>query len=101
MAMISALVKRPGEPPRHVNISNSLRALQQNVEGYIETVTLASDLVLICNEEGRMLGMPYNCTICGTDFVGPIILTGRKGYEFTDLPVEWAEMKRLFPGLWE
>jgi hypothetical protein len=39
-SMISALTKRPGERPRHVNISNSLEALQKNVDGYIEVVTL-------------------------------------------------------------
>ena len=28
MKMISALVKRPGEPPRHVNLSDRLESLQ-------------------------------------------------------------------------
>ena len=101
MDFISALVKRPGEPPRHVNVSNSLEALQKNVGGYIETVTLARDLVVICNEEGRLLDLPYNCTICGVDFVGPILMVGVKGDEFADLPVSWLDLKRLFPQLWE
>lgn len=101
MSMISALIKRPGEKPRHVNVSNSLKALQKNVGGYIETVTIATDLVIICNEEGRLLGLPYNCTICGCDFVGEILMVGRDGDEFSDLPCSWAEVKKLFPGLWE
>lgn len=101
MAMISALVKRPGEPPRHVNVSNSLEALQRNVDGYIETVTIASDLVVICNEDGRFRGFPYNCTICGVDFVGTILMVGTDGDEFTDLPLTWAEMKKMFSQLWE
>lgn len=101
MSVISALIKRPGEPPRHVNISNSLEALQKNVEGYIETVTLASDLVIICNEEGRLRNLPYNCTIDGVDFVGPILMVGKDGDEFADLPVKWDAMKKLFPNLWE
>lgn len=99
--VISALLKRPGEIPRHVNVSNSLDALQKNVEGYIETVTLAEDLVIICNEEGLIKGMPYNCTICGYDFVGPILIVGRKGTEFADLPVDWKTMKILLANLWE
>ena len=101
MDFISALVKRPGEPPRHVNVSNSLEALQKNVGGYIETVTLASALVIICNEEGRLLDLPYNCTICGVDFVGPILMVGVKGDEFDDLPVTWPDLKKLFPQLWK
>ena len=98
---ISALIKRPGEPPRHVNVANNLEALQRNVGGYIETVTVASDLVIICNEEGRLMGLPYNCTICGVDFVGTILMVGVDGEDFADLPQPWPVMKKLFPQLWE
>ena len=104
--MISALIKRPGEIPRHVNVSNSLEALQKNVGGYIETVTLNSplthrNLVLICDEEGRLKGKPYNCNIFGIDFVGEILIVGQDGEEFADLPMTWDGMKRIFPQLWE
>lgn len=34
------------------NIENTLEALQHEVGGYIETLTLTSDLVLIIDEEG-------------------------------------------------
>lgn len=98
---ISALIKRPGEPPRHVNVSNNLEALQRNVGGYIETVTVATDFCIICNEEGRLLGLPHNCSICGVDFVGTILMVGVDGEEFADLPLTWQQMKQLFPNLWE
>lgn len=98
--MISALLKRPGEIPRHVNVSNSLEALQRNVGGYIECVRFASDAVIICNEEGRLLGMPHNCYIAGHEFVGDILIVGTEGEEFTDLPLTWDECKQLFPQLW-
>ena len=55
---IYVAVKRPGEPPRHVWMSNSLENFQRYVGGYIETVTVATDLVIICNEEGRLMGLP-------------------------------------------
>lgn len=77
--MISALIKRPGEIPRHVNVSNRLETLQKSVDGYIETVTVATDLCVICNEEGRIMGLPYNCTICGAEFVGTILMVGGEG----------------------
>lgn len=48
---ISVLIKDPGKNPRHVYIENSLKNLQATVGGYIETVTLATDAVIICNEE--------------------------------------------------
>lgn len=101
MGYISVLIKRPGEPPRHVNVSNKLETLQKNVDGYIETVTLATDMVIICNEEGRLRGLPENCTICGVPFCGTIIIAGIDGDEFSDLPCSWSDMKKLLPNLWE
>ena len=110
-SMISALVKRPGEIPRHVNISNSLEALQRNVEGFVEVVTLIPPeekkgrklpgMVVICNEEGRLRDMPYNCTIWNQDYVGPIIICGCQDDEFIDLPLPWGVMKCMFPSFWE
>ena len=98
--MISALLKRPGEIPRHVNVSNSLEALQKNVGGYIEAVTIAKDLAVICDEEGRLKGKPHNCNIADYDFVGDILMVGVDGEDFADLPVSWHRLKVLFPRLW-
>lgn len=94
-------IKRPGSPPEQRHINNTLEALQIQVKGYIDTVTIADDLVVICNEEGRFMGMPYNCDICGWDFVGPIVIAGVDGPEFADCPLDEEGMKKLFPDLWE
>ena len=98
---IYVAVKRPGELPRHVWMANSLENFQRYVGGYIETVTLATDLVIICNEEGRLRELPYNCTICGVDLVGDIVIAGAKDDEFADLPCNWKTLKTLLPSLWE
>lgn len=97
---IKVLTKRPGQPPRSVWMANSLENFQTAVGGYIETVTLAEDLVIICNEEGRLMGLPYNCDICGVSFVGDIIIAGVKGEEFADLPIDYKNAKELFGCLW-
>lgn len=97
---IRAISKRPGCPPRSVWVSNTLENLQRNVGGYIETFTFATDMCVICNEEGRLLGLPYNCTICGVDFVGDILLVGVKGDEFADLPIDFQKAKEMFSCLW-
>lgn len=76
---IKVYIKRPGCIPRSVWVSNSLKNLQNTVGGYIETVRLASDMVIICNEEGRLLGLPYNCEVCGVDLCGDIIFCGSRG----------------------
>lgn len=77
---MKAIRKKPGAQPEIIEVDNTLAALQTEVGGYIETVTIASDAVIICNEEGRILGLPYNCRFFGVDFVGT------KGDEFCDVP---------------
>lgn len=82
---MKAIRKEPGCAPELIDIDNTLKALQTEVGGYIETVTIASDAVVICNEEGVLLGMPYNCRFFGVDFVGPILVVGRNKDEFCDV----------------
>lgn len=101
MKKIKVLIKDPGKKPRSVAVSNSLENLQKHVGGYIETVTIASNAVIICNEEGRLMGLPHNCNICGVDFVGTIIFAGVKGDNFVDFPADYQAAKKLFPQLWE
>lgn len=101
MNKIHALIKDPGKKPRSVNISNTLKNLQKTVGGNVEAVTIADDFVILCNEEGRLKGLPWNCEICGINFVGTIILCGVCGEEFADLPCSYADLKRLMPNLWE
>lgn len=92
---IFVIIKRPFEPVGRIRqIPNTLEALQDLVGGYIDTVTVTTDAVLIFNEEGRILGLPeQNRTIAGHRFAGPVILAGHKGDKFTDVPldslVEW------------
>lgn len=98
---ISVLIKDPGRKPRHVWIENSLQNLQKTVGGYIETATLSTDCVIICNEEGRLMGLPYCCNICGADFVGTVVLAGVAGDEICSWPISYKETKLLIPELWE
>ena len=93
----------PGKPPYYDEIPNELEILQKTVDGYIETVTLASDLVVICNEEGRLLANAYNCRVAGVDFVGTFILAGVEDDDFGDIPEALRSeetLQQLFPGLY-
>lgn len=98
---IKILMKKPGEKATVVEPANDLAALQHLVGGYIETVTIASNLVVICNEEGRLLGLPYNTRITNVEFVGTILLAGVRRDSFADLPVDVSVIKTLLPQLWE
>lgn len=82
---MKGIIKEPGQNPRITEIENNLTALQEAVGGYIETVTLAKDCCIICNEEGRLQGLPYNLTFGGISFVGTILFVGVVGDEFCSL----------------
>lgn len=90
-----AIRKHPGEPIEVIDVKNDLGALQDEVGGYIETVTLWEDAVVICNEDGRLSGEPYNCTLCGVSFVGTILIVGVYGDEFTDCPATLEEIEQV------
>lgn len=98
---IKVIIKDPGKKPRCVWISNTLENLQKVVGGYIEAVTIASDMCIICNEEGRLRNLPYNCDICGVSFVGTIVFVGVSEDEFCSVPVDYKTLKAIMPKMWE
>ena len=98
---IRVLIKEPGKAAEMRMIENTLESLQKIVGGYIETVTMFVDLVVICNEEGRIKEMPFNCELFGVDFVGTIILAGVDGEEFGDAPMDEETWREYFPRLFD
>lgn len=86
--------KEPGKGWKVAEIENTLEALQQGVGGKLEAVTLAGDACILCNEEGRLLGMPYNITICGVSFVGPLLIVGIAGEDFAGLTEQQVDRLR-------
>lgn len=94
---MKVIYKAPGCAPEPRDIPDTLEELQAAVGGYIETVTIREDCVIICNEEGRLRGMPHNVKFLGVDFVGPILIAGVSDEDFTDLPPE--SMGFLLDGL--
>lgn len=97
MAKIKVVIKQPGEMPYVTWISNTLENLQKTVSGDIEAVTIAEDMVIICDEEGRFKGKKFNCVICGIEFVGTIIICGICEDNFGNIPIEFSDVKKLFP----
>ena len=83
---ILVIVKEPGKKPRVDPLfDNTLPALQEAVGGPIETVTISPGVVFVCNEEGHLRGMPYNCCLFGVNFVGTVVALGSKGDSFASL----------------
>lgn len=86
---MKVLVKEPGKPAEVREIENTLEACQGIVEGYIEVVRITRDLLLICNEEGKIRGMKPNVFCKGDMIVGPAFFCGARlgddGEEFRGL----------------
>jgi len=71
---IKVIMVEPMKEPYPADVENTLEGLQKAVGGYIETVYLEDYVVLVCNEEGKLLGLPGNRSlgkdiIAGTFFV--------------------------------
>ena len=86
------IIKRPEDAVGSVqDIPNTLEALQEAVDGPIETITVCTDLVIICNDEGRLRGLPYNCSLLGAGFFGTVVVVGKDGDEFADCPLAFHD----------
>ena len=61
---ISVLLVEPGKYPRMIEMEDSLEAMQHAVGGDIEEfMPYADEVAIICNEEGKMNGLPPNRAI--------------------------------------
>ena len=60
---IKVLALLPMELPKEIELDNTLEAMQKFVGGLIECITLSdtgSEVTLVCNDEGKLLGLPLN-----------------------------------------
>ena len=83
-----------GVTVRDIDIEDKLEELQRAVDGYIEVLTLVPGVVaMIVNEEGRLYGMELNLAasaVANQTIVGPALVVGVDGEEFTDIPEDVA-----------
>ena len=65
---IRVLLIQPGKYPKEIKIDSTLEAMQKVVGGDIEEyMPFEDEVALICNEEGKQLGLPLNRAIYGED----------------------------------
>lgn len=78
---LRVIVKRPGLPLRAEVVENTLRSMQELVDGPIES----EDLAIVCNEEGRIRGLSPSASILRMQFVGPVAFVGVRGEDFMSI----------------
>ena len=74
------LVVEPEQRPEEREIEDSLKAMQEIVGGLIQPIYLENSVVLLCNDEGKLMNLPANRAlrddngqiydiVCGTFFL--------------------------------
>jgi hypothetical protein len=63
---ISVVLVEPGKYPKLVEIEDTLEAMQETVDGYIEEyMPFDDEVAIVCNEEGKVNGLPLNRAVYG------------------------------------
>lgn len=95
------LVIKPMQTPKVKEIESSLESMQKEVGGYIQAIYPFEDSVaLICNEEGKLLGLPLNRAlqnesgeiydiVCGTFFLCSAPLDEENFSSLSDEQIEY------------
>lgn len=95
---MKVLMVEPGKSPYETEIEGGLKSLQAAVGGDIQATYPFDDLVgLICNDEGKLMGLPLNRALYDDeghlyDIVpGNFLIVGLGEEDFTDLPADLME----------
>ena len=89
---MKVLMVKPGEIPHETDIEPGLRSLQAAVDGSYE-----DPVALICNEEGKFLGLPLNRALRDDTgeiydiIAGNFLITGLGEEDFSDLSPDLME----------
>ena len=95
---MNVLVVEPMKRPYLKDIDSGLHSLQREVGGYIEAIYPYEDLVgFVCNEEGKLEGLPLNRAIYKDDgemldiIVGTFLIVGLSQDNFAELSDDLAK----------
>ncbi len=112
MSKIRVLMCPAERAPYITNIENSPLNMRRVVGGHIEAVTLSRDpaVVLVCNEEGRINGLPLCRSTPSPKMIGSALgnlgvrgdcfICGAEGEEFADLPEPRSQWLRSAKEMW-
>ena len=106
MSKINVIYVEPGEMARTIEMEDELAEMQKLVGGYIEEyMPFEDDVAIICNDEGKMNGLPLNRAVTDEDgqvmdiIAGPFFIAYApiESEKFLSLPEELeAKYKERF-----
>ena len=100
---IKVLMVEPGKTPKVTTIKNELESLQDAVSigagerGLIEIITISEDACILCNEEGKLIGLEPNRRLGDDILCGVFYVTGNGEEDLASLSEENIEAyKKIF-----
>lgn len=92
---IWVIIKHPKDKRGHAErIPNSIETMMEIVGGDLELLTVAENLVIICNADGVENGEKYNCDVMGVPITGTLIVAGVRGEEIINTPITVPQWER-------
>lgn len=97
---ISVIFVEPNKYPKMIEIEDMLEAMQEIVGGYIEEyMPFEDEVAIVCNEEGKVNGLPLNRAVYGKDKEILDIIAGKffiayapaEAENFQNMPKELAD----------
>jgi len=95
---MTVLIVKPNKEPILTEIENTLKTMQTIVEGNIEALyPFEDEIALVCNEEGKLLGLPLNRALYDTEgnmyeiIAGTFIVCGLGEENFDSLSPDLIE----------
>lgn len=85
------LVKEVGKDAEVREIDGSLESMQGIVGGYIEDVYIGLGVHLVCNEEGKIQGLPTNLETDYDEIVGNVLFCATDECDYCGLTDEQIE----------
>lgn len=101
---MTVLAVRSGQAPEKLELSGTLKSMQDFVGGTIQAIyPFADSVAIICNDEGKLMGQEYNRALRDENGViydvlcGPFFVCGLGAEDFASLSEEQLETYfRLF-----
>ena len=86
------VVKKVGQKPEVKEINGELHEMQEIVGGYIECINIVDNILCVCNEEGKLMGLPQNFAFNGDIIVGDVFFCVGGEEDFESLSDDKIEL---------
>ncbi len=79
------VVKKAGHYPELKEVRGTLENLKEIVGGYIECIQISNNIICVCNEEGKLMGLTPNFIFNDDIIVGDVFFCAGAEEELTSL----------------